>query len=72
MATKKDTVFHQRYECEEDGHSKFWEISEIGPDRVEAGWGKIGKAPQGTKVYTMTEALSLIPSKEKKGYRRVS
>jgi predicted DNA-binding WGR domain protein len=65
---KTDKVLSQRFECVEDGHSKFWAFREVGPGKFEASWGKIGKEPQGTKLYTQDEITALIPAKRKKGY----
>jgi predicted DNA-binding WGR domain protein len=64
----------ERYENTEDGHSKFWELTVIQQGHglaLEAGWGKIGKAPQGTKVYSLEEADKLIREKTAKGYEKV-
>jgi len=68
----KDTVLQKRFECVAGTSSKFWEFREVGPGKFEASWGKIGKAPQGTKLYTEDEINALVPAKKKKGYRQVS
>jgi len=60
-----------RYENTEDSHAKFWQITSIGPDSIKAEWGKISKAPQGEKVYTLAEVQKLILEKGKKGYKLV-
>jgi len=60
-----------RYEMNEDGHSKFWEITSIDAGHVKAEWGKIGKPAQGNKIYTMDEISKLIKEKFKKGYKLV-
>ncbi len=67
----KDKVLIRRFECHEGTSSKFWEFAEVGPEKFEAGWGKIGKDPQGTKLYTQGEIDALIPAKLKKGYQEV-
>ncbi len=68
----KDKVLQRRFECSNAEHSKFWEFAEVGPAKFLAGWGKIGKEPQGTKLYTQQEIDALIPEKMKKGYREVA
>ena len=68
----KDKVLVRRFECIEGTSSKFWSFREVGPNKFEASWGKIGKEPQGTKLYTDEEINALVPAKMKKGYREVA
>jgi len=68
----KDKVLERRFENHVGTSSKFWSFREVGPGKFEASWGRIGKAPQGTKLYTEDEINALVPAKMKKGYRQVS
>ena len=67
----RDKVLSKRYECQEGGSDKFWEYKEVGPGKFEASWGKNGRPPQGTKLYTQEEINALVPAKIKKGYHAV-
>ncbi len=66
-----------RFECVENGASKFWEYSQVGPE-VHLTWGKIGSAGQSqTKSFDSAEkaalaAAKLVKEKTSKGYVMVT
>lgn len=50
-------------------HFKYYELKLIdGDDSFIAYWGRIGKAPQGEKTYSVTNFDNLYESKLRKGY----
>ena len=62
-----------RYEYVGGSSSKYWHIVFDKTKREYlAKWGRIGKAPQGYKVYARHEVEKKIREKTKKGYYRVS
>lgn len=70
--TKPGSSTYARYEHTTEGHNKFWEVEQVSPTQVEARWGKIGKAPQGTKKYPLAGIEKLMQEKVDKGYKLVS
>ncbi len=75
-AVAKPASGFKRFECTEDGASKFWEVSVSGTS-LTTRWGKIGAAGQEkTKTYATAgkarqEADKLIGEKTAKGYVEV-
>lgn len=59
-----------RYENTKGTSNKFWQITLRGGS-VEAEWGRIEKGAQGSKFYTIEDALKLVQEKVKKGYQLV-
>jgi predicted DNA-binding WGR domain protein len=68
LITAKEVT--HRFEMVEGTHSKFWEYKRVGKDFL-ASWGKIGKRPQGNKMYSEAEIARLVQEKLKKGYEAI-
>lgn len=66
----KSSTEHHRYEMVDCDHYKFWEYKRVGNDYV-AVWGRIGKTPGGSKIYSADEINKLVREKIKKGYVHV-
>lgn len=61
-----------RYENHEDGHDKFWELTQTKTGTYLATWGRCGTQGQGPKEYTLEEAEKVVKAKLKKGYELVA
>ena len=70
MSLPKDMLGRFEYTNESENSDKFWQIKPH-PEGYLAEWGRNGRPPQASKVYTESEAHKKIGEKMSKGYQKV-